>query len=175
MSMSEESKRIAAWRTAKRKSGYRPLTLWVPYCAKSEFDELVYSRGQSKDPGQTFLEAVRYLAASQGKTPELRLEARQRHLMEQEIEANIIKRLTVHGHLPSTELSAPSVVPSPIKEPLPPEWKQCNAPAHPPYDGTIHEECPQHVLERQQRYRAKQKAQKPAAKKQKAQKPAAKK
>jgi hypothetical protein len=165
MSMSEESKRIAAWRTAKRKAGYRAITIWAPYCAKSEFDELVYSRGQVKDPGQTFLEAVRALAASQGKTPELRLEARQRHLMEQVIEANIIKRLTVHGHLPSTELSAPSVVPAPIKEPLPPGLKQCGNPAHPPYDPNEHDECPIHANERKERYRAKQKAKKPAGKK----------
>jgi hypothetical protein len=163
--MSEASERVEQWRKAKRKSGYRPLTLWVPYCAKSEFDELVYSRGQGKDPGQTFLDAVRALAASMGKTPELRLEARQQHRIEANVADDVIKRLVAAGAVPATALGAPAVAPSPIKEPLPPEWKQCGNTAHPPYDSNEHDECPIHANERKERYRAKQKAKKPAGKK----------
>ena len=85
------------------------------------------------------------------------------------IEANVaddvIKRLVAAGAVPATALGAPAVAPSPIKEPLPPEWKQCGNTAHPPYDSNEHDECPIHANERKERYRAKQKAKKPAGKK----------
>ena len=162
--MSEASERVEQWRKAKRKSGYRPLTLWVPYCAKSEFDELVYSRGQGKDPGQTFLDAVRALAASMGKTPELRLEARQQHRIEANVADDVIKRLVAAGAVPSTALGAPAVEPPPIRAPAPAGMLPCNAKkGHPDYPefsntGTRREKCPECDKEQHRAARAKKKA-----------------
>jgi hypothetical protein len=152
------SERVEQWRKAKRKQGYRAITLWVPFHAKGEFDALAYSRNQ--DPGQCFLDAVRALAATMGKTPEVRLESHQRHLIAEEAEDRVIKRLVAAGMLPGAALATPSAVPAPTtREPLPPGWKQCSNPTHPPYDTTAHDECPEHGRERKQRYLDKKKAQ----------------
>ena len=146
------SERVEKWRKDKRKQGYRPITIWAPICAKGEFEALVYRRNQ--EPGDCFLDAVRGLAATMGGTPALRLETKQRHLLAEEAEERVIKRLVAAGMLPGVALSTPSAVPAPpTREPLPPGWKQCSNPAHPPYDTNEHDECPMHAHDRKSRYR----------------------
>ena len=97
---------------------------------------------------------MRGLAATMGGTPALRLETKQRHLLAEEAEERVIKRLVAAGLLPGVALSTPSAVPAPpTREPLPPGWKQCSNPAHPPYDSNAHDECPLHASARKSRYR----------------------
>jgi hypothetical protein len=169
--MSAASERVEQWRKARRKAGYRPLTLWVPFHAKGEFDALVYARRQEKDPGQCFLDAVRCLATSMGKSPELRLEARQRHQMEQEIAEQVIAHLVQVGQVPSTALSTPVAVPAPSREPPAEGMLPCNAKkGHPDYPaltstGTRREKCPECDKEQHRELRAKHKAEKKPAQK----------
>ena len=146
------SERVEKWRKDKRKHGYRPITIWAPICAKGEFEALVYRRNQ--EPGDCFLDAVRCLAATMGGIPELRLETKQRHLLAEEAEERVIKRLVAAGMLPGAALGTPSAVPPPAtRDLLPPGWKQCSNPAHPPYDTNEHDECPIHANDRKSRYR----------------------
>jgi hypothetical protein len=97
---------------------------------------------------------MRCLAATMGGTPALRLETKQRHLLAEEAEERVIKRLVAAGMLPGAALGTPSAVPpSATRDPLPPGWKQCSNPAHPPYDTNEHDECPMHAHDRKSRYR----------------------
>jgi hypothetical protein len=148
--------RTAAWRDDKRRAGYRPVTIWLPAEVKGELDTLAYHRHQ--DIASCLTDAIRALAASQGRTPVIPLDSRQKSAMVQEITdqateqavATILTQLTALGiavHVP-TPPAPPATLP-PIGPP-PPGMKYCQKQhAYP----TTKSECPQCVRERKRRYR----------------------
>jgi hypothetical protein len=101
--MSEAAERVEAWRHAKRKAGYRPVVLWLPIAVKSELDALAYTRGQ--DLATCLADALHALAASQGTSKPLRLDARQLQALKDEVAADILRRLNA----PETPPLSPQV------------------------------------------------------------------
>jgi len=154
--------RVEAWRQAKRKQGYKFVGLWMTPAGKGELDAVAWTRGQ-QDLGDCVLDLVRFYQAANGKA-DIRLEARQRHRMMQEIEENLIKRLVAHGDVSATALSAPAVEPPPIQEPPAEGMLRCHkGTGHPDYpavskSGTPRKKCPACDSEQHQAKRDEQKA-----------------
>jgi hypothetical protein len=101
-----------------------------------------------------------------GKSPELRLEARQQHRIEATVADDVIQRLVAAGVVPPTALGAPAVAPPPIQAPAPAGMLRCNAEkGHPDYaefskTGTRREKCPKCDAEQHREARAEKKKQK---------------
>jgi hypothetical protein len=148
--------RTAAWRDDKRRAGYRPVTIWLPADVKGELDALAYHRHQ--DIASCLTDAIRALAASQGRATSIRLDSRQLTAIERKVAALATEQATATILMQLAALGiavqAPPLAETP--EPLPPigpppaGMKYCQKNhAYP----TTKRECPQCARDRKRRHR----------------------
>ena len=107
-------------------------------------------RGQ-QDLGECVIDAVRHLAASEGRGAGLCLEKRDRHLLVKETAELTARYLADQGKVEPARLSAPLQAPAPLRPPPPPGMVYCRR-GHRPHPAG--KECPDCVAKRQRAYRA---------------------
>ena len=95
-------------------------------------------RGQ-QDLGECVIDAVRHLAASEGRGAGLCLEKRDRHLLVKETAELTARYLADQGKVEPARLSAPLQAPAPLRSPLPPGMVYCRCGHRPHPEG---KECP---------------------------------
>ena len=87
--MSEAAERVEAWRRAKRKDGFRPVTLWLSLECKRELDTLAFQRRQ--DVSACVIEAVHHLALAQGARTAPRVGEQDLRWLKDEIYAEVVR------------------------------------------------------------------------------------
>jgi hypothetical protein len=117
--MSEAAERVEAWRRAKRKEGFRPVTLWLSLECKHELDSLAFKR--HGDVSAVIIEAVHRMALGDGARTAPRLSEEDRRWLTDTIAQEVARQL---GH-PEVEAQAPR---EPPPRPRLPERRQTASP-----------------------------------------------
>ena len=122
--MPEAADRVKAWRTEKRRQGFRPVTLWLSLECKRELDTLAFQCQQ--DVSACVMEAVHHFALAQGARKTLRLDPQALQYLKEDIYADVVK------HLHEQEAGAAAVLVPPPPRRRAGQGKGGGLPAIPP-------------------------------------------
>jgi hypothetical protein len=122
--MPEAAERVKAWRTGKRRQGFRPVTLWLSRECKHELDSLAFQLRQ--DVSACVIEAVHHFALAQGARKTLRLDPQALQYLKEEIYADVV------AHLSEQASPGPGLAPPPPSKRRARQGKGGGLPAIPP-------------------------------------------